>query len=196
MLRVAATIRHGHVPASLLVSRLQASARQNKLTQAIQEYGRIIKTISIARYLADEEHRRRIHTQLNKGESIHQLRNAIRYAQARQVRRRDSADQDLEGECLTLITNAVLCWNTVYTQLAIDHLEHEGPVKKALIARLSPAGHQHMNFLGRYEFSEPSNPSMGLTGRSASRPELHWRFSSLKPSLVRTISIAKSKAST
>jgi len=37
MLRVAATIRHGHVPASLLVSGLQASARQNKLTQAIQE---------------------------------------------------------------------------------------------------------------------------------------------------------------
>ena len=31
MLRVAATIRHGHLPASLLVSRLQASARQNEL---------------------------------------------------------------------------------------------------------------------------------------------------------------------
>ncbi|MCP4303888.1 MAG: Tn3 family transposase, partial [bacterium] len=106
MLRVAATIRHGHVPASLLVARLQGSASQNKLTQAIQECGRIIKTISIARYLADEEHRRRIHTQLNKGESIHALRNAIRYANARQIRRRDNADQDLEGECLTLITNA------------------------------------------------------------------------------------------
>ena len=36
-------------------------------------------------------------------------RNAIRYAQARQMRRRDNADHDLEGECLTLITNAVLC---------------------------------------------------------------------------------------
>ncbi|MCP4305253.1 MAG: Tn3 family transposase, partial [bacterium] len=106
MQRVAATIRHGHVPASLLIARLQGSASQNKLTQAIQECGRIIKTISIARYLADEEHRRRIHTQLNKGESIHALRNAIRYANARQIRRRDNADQDLEGECLTLITNA------------------------------------------------------------------------------------------
>ena len=161
MLRVAATIRHGHVPASLLVSRLQASARQNKLTQAIQEYGRIVKTISIARYLADEEHRRRIHNQLNKGESIHQLRNAIRYAQARQTRRRDNADQDLEGECLTLITNAVLCWNTVYTQLALHHIEQHSPVNTALVARLSPAGHQHMNFLGRYEFSEPANPFNG-----------------------------------
>ena len=27
--------------------------------------------------------------------------------------RRTGNDQDLEGECLTLITNAVLCWNTM-----------------------------------------------------------------------------------
>ena len=161
MLRVAATIRHGHVSASLLVARLQASARQNKLTQAIQEYGRIIKTISIARYLADAEHRRRIHTQLNKGESIHQLRNAIRFAQARHVRRRDNDDQDLEGECLTLITNAAVCWDTVYTQLAVTHLQQQTPIDERLLARLSPTGQQHINFLGRYEFSQPANPFTG-----------------------------------
>ena len=55
MLRVSATIRHGHLPASLLISRLQASARQNQLTRAIQEYGRIIKTISLLRYLHDDQ---------------------------------------------------------------------------------------------------------------------------------------------
>ena len=60
MLRVAATIRHGNEPASLLVARLQGSARQNHLTPAIQEYGRIVKTVSILRYLHDEQHRRRI----------------------------------------------------------------------------------------------------------------------------------------
>ena len=85
----------------------------------------------------------------------------MRYAHARQMRRRDNADQDLEGECLTLITNAVLCWNTVYTQLALAHLEQQAPVDEALVARLSPTGHQHMNFLGRYEFSEPANPFTG-----------------------------------
>ena len=41
---------------------------------------RIIKTISILRYLHNEEHRRRIHTQLNKDESIHGLRGEIYYA--------------------------------------------------------------------------------------------------------------------
>ena len=163
MLRVAATIRHGHLPASLLVSRLQASARQNLLTQAIQEYGRIIKTISILRYLHNEEHRRRIHTQLNKGESIHALRGEIHYANHGQIRRRDNDDQDLEGECLTLITNAVICWNTVYTQAALTHLEQTTalPIDGDLIARVSPTGHKHVNFLGRYEFSKPTGPPDG-----------------------------------
>ena len=80
MLRVGATIRHGHPPASLLVSRFQASARQNQLTRVIQEYGRIIKTISVLRYLHDEQHCRRVHTQLNKGETIHALRRQLVFA--------------------------------------------------------------------------------------------------------------------
>ena len=108
MLRVAATIRHGHLPASLLVSRLQASARQNQLTRAIQEYGRIIKTISILRYLHDEGHRRRIHTQLNKGETLHALRRQLFFANQGQLRRRTTEDQDIQGECLTLLTNAII----------------------------------------------------------------------------------------
>ncbi|MGF1597378.1 MAG: Tn3 family transposase [Acidimicrobiales bacterium] len=100
MLRVAATIRYGYLPASTLVARLQASARQNQLTQAIQEYGRIIKTISILRYLDNGEHRRRIHEQLNKGESLHALCRQLFFANQGQIRRRDSGDQDLQGECL------------------------------------------------------------------------------------------------
>ena len=86
MLRVAATIRHGHEPASLLVARLQGSARQNHLTRAIQEYGRHVKTISILRYLHDNHHRRRIHGQLNKGEALHALRRLIFFANQGEIR--------------------------------------------------------------------------------------------------------------
>ncbi|MDH3730768.1 MAG: Tn3 family transposase [Acidimicrobiia bacterium] len=162
MLRVATTIRHGYLPASLLVSRLQASARQNQLTRAIQEYGRVIKTISILRYLHDEQHRRRIHAQLNKGESLHALRRQLFFANQGQIRRRRSDDQDLQGECLTLLTNAVICWNTIYTQAAIAHLASGGAhVRDEHLARLSPAGHDHINFYGRYDFTNPTRPPHG-----------------------------------
>ena len=162
MLRVAATIRHGHLPASLLVSRLQASARQNQLTRAIQEYGRIIKTVSLLRYLHDEGHRRRIHAQLNKGESLHALRRQLFFANQGQLQRRKTEDQDLQGECLTLLTNAIITWNTIYTTAAIQHLNETGTeTPDHHLAHLSPAIHEHMNFYGKYDFTNPKPPPPG-----------------------------------
>jgi TnpA family transposase len=162
MLRVAATIRHGYLPASTLVSRLQGSARQNQLTQAIQEYGRIAKTISILRYLHNSEHRRRIHDQLNKGESLHALRRGLLFANLGQIRRRNTGDQDLQGECLTLLTNAIVCWNTVYTSAAIDHLAANGhTITDQQRRRLSPAVRDHINPYGRYDFNHTTQPTEG-----------------------------------
>jgi Tn3 transposase DDE domain len=45
LLRVAASIRMGWVTASLLIGKLQSYRRQNALMHALQEYGRLIKTI-------------------------------------------------------------------------------------------------------------------------------------------------------
>lgn len=75
--------------------------------------------------------------------------------------RRDNDDQDLEGECLTLITNSVICWNTVYTQAALTHLEHTTalPIDGDLIARVSPTGHKHVNFLRPLRVLEARRPT-------------------------------------
>jgi TnpA family transposase len=56
------------VIASLLIGKLQSYRRQNALMRALQEYGRLIKTIHIVRCLDDPEYRRAIGRQLNKGE--------------------------------------------------------------------------------------------------------------------------------
>lgn len=159
MLRVSATIRHGYTPASLLIARLQASARQNALTRAIQEYGRVIKTISILQYLHSEDHRRRIHHQLNKGESLHALRRQLFFANLGRLNRRRPDDQDLQAQCLTLLTNAVICWNTVYLAAALDHLE--ASADDASIRRLSPTVYEHINLYGRYDFANPTLPPTG-----------------------------------
>jgi hypothetical protein len=61
----------------LLISRLQSYRRQNALTRALQEYGRLIKTIFILRYLESEQLRGRINTQFNKGEPLRALREFL-----------------------------------------------------------------------------------------------------------------------
>lgn len=47
--------------------------------QAIGEFGRIYKTQYLLTYLDDPDYRRRILTQLNRGESQHSLARAIFY---------------------------------------------------------------------------------------------------------------------
>lgn len=73
LLRVAGSLKRGHVTASLLIGNLQASPRRNALTRALQEYGRVAKTLFVLRYLGSEAYCRRIGVQLNKGESLHAL---------------------------------------------------------------------------------------------------------------------------
>ena len=60
LLRVAGSLKRGWVTASLLIGKLQSYPRKNRLTRTLQEYGRLIKTIFILRYLESEQLRRRI----------------------------------------------------------------------------------------------------------------------------------------
>src|SRR6266699_4927652 len=48
LLRVAGSVKMGWVTASLLIGKLQSYRRQNALMRALQEYGRLIKTIHIS----------------------------------------------------------------------------------------------------------------------------------------------------
>ena len=104
-------------------------------------------------YVADEELRRRVRRQLNKGESLHALRRNLFFAHQGHVRRRHLDDQIDQALCLTLITNACVLWTTTYLADALDALRGESfPVTDELAAHLTPAQHDHINFYGTYSF--------------------------------------------
>lgn len=88
LLRLVGSMKSGRTTASLLIAKLHASSRQNSLARALQEYGRLVRTIYLCRYVADEELRRRVRRQLNKGESLHALRRDRFFARQGHVRRR------------------------------------------------------------------------------------------------------------
>jgi TnpA family transposase len=117
---VAASLKLGWVTASLLISRLHGLPRHNALVKSLQEYGRLIKTIFILRYLGSEEFRRQINLQLNKGEALHALRRYLFVAQEGQIRKRHLEEQLNQAACLNLVTNAVIVWNTVYMWEVIE----------------------------------------------------------------------------
>jgi TnpA family transposase len=153
LLRVAGSLKRGWVTASLLISRLQSYRRQPALTRTLQEYGRLIKTIFILRYLESEQLRRRIHTQINKGESLHSLREFLLFANRGKIRRKQEEEQAHQALCLNLLTNCVITWNTVYMGAVIDQLRREGhPVQESDLAYVSPCRYEYINPYGKYAF--------------------------------------------
>ena len=113
LVRVAGSLKLGYVTASLFISKLQAYPRQHQLTYGLQEYGRLIKTIFILRYLLHQPLYRKINTQLNKGEQLHALCNWLWFEGDGLIpRKQEETQQEVVG-CLNLLTNAVLVWNTV-----------------------------------------------------------------------------------
>ena len=57
LLRLGASIHEGAVLPSLLLTKLRAFPRQNALARALQEHGRLVKTLFILRYLQRPEMR-------------------------------------------------------------------------------------------------------------------------------------------
>lgn len=153
LLRVAGSLKLGWVTASLFIGKLQSFEQKNALFRALQEYGRLLKTIFILRYLNNEDYQRRIGRQLNKGERLHDLRRFLCFANQGQIRRRQDEDLASQSHCLTLVTNAVVAWNTVYMAAAIEQLRTEGyQIQDEDITHLSPTRHEHINPHGKYKF--------------------------------------------
>lgn len=154
MLRLAGSLKMGWVTASLIVQKLQAFPRQHPLTRALQEYGRLIKTIHILRWYAEKTHRRRLNRQINKGEALHSLRSHLCYANQGEIR--EQQDEQLHNQvgCLNLVTNAVIVWNTVYIEKVVQQLkkEEQFPGDEEL-KHIWPTRHAHINVYGRYHFN-------------------------------------------
>jgi Tn3 transposase DDE domain len=110
----------------------------------------------------NEAYRRRILNQLNRGEGRHQLARVVFHGKRGELRQRYREGQEDQLGALGLVVNAIILWNTIYMDAALDQLRAEGfDVRDEDVARLSPLGHEHINMLGRYAFTLPEPVARG-----------------------------------
>jgi TnpA family transposase len=89
LLRVAGSLLQRHTTASQLVRALRSNTRQlASLARALQHVGRAAKTIHLLDYCNDQPFRRRILTQLNRGESRHALARDVCHGHRGELRQR------------------------------------------------------------------------------------------------------------
>lgn len=163
LLRLAGSLKLGTIRASELVRSLLSSSRPSTLARALSELGRIPKTLFLLSFIDDENYRRRILIQLNRGEGRHQLARATFHGHRGELRQRYREGQEDQLGALGLVVNAIVLWNTLYMEAAVNQLRDQGvTVDEEHLARLSPLGHAHINFLGHYSFALPQTVAEGL----------------------------------
>ena len=107
LLRVAGSLQSGRVSASELLRSLLRSSRPSTLARALGELGRIPKTLYMLVYIDDETYRRRILTQLNRGEGRHSVARAVFHGQRGELRQRYREGQEDQLGALGLVVNVV-----------------------------------------------------------------------------------------
>ena len=151
ILRLATSIKQGTVTASLMLRKLGSYPRQNGLAVALRELGRIERTLFALDWMQNVELRRRVQIGLNKGEAKNALARAVFLNRLGEIRDRSFENQRYRASGLNLVVAAIVLWNTVYLERAIQALRDSGKdIDERLLPHLSPLGWEHINLTGDY----------------------------------------------
>ena len=162
LLRLAASIRQGTVTASLMLRKLASYPRQNGLAVALRELGRIERTLFALDWMQHVELRRRVQVGLNKGEARNALARAVFLNRLGEFRDRSFENQRYRASGLNLVVAAIVLWNTVYLERAVQALRESGRiVDDTLLRHLSPLGWEHINLTGDYIWRQSRQVEQG-----------------------------------
>jgi TnpA family transposase len=111
------------------------------------------RTIHILRTIDDEEYRRRMGRELNKGEAAHDLSRFLFFGKEGALRGRGFEDQLRSFSCLGVLHNAVVAWNMAHIGPVVEQLRGEGhAIDDAALSLTTPLMRTHLNPFGRYHF--------------------------------------------
>ena len=155
MVQVAISLKQHTTPAHVVVQRLTSSGPSDRLTRAFINLGRIIKTEYILRYITDSGLRQTVQTQLNKGEYRHKLPRWIFFAEQGEFTTGNYEEIMNKASCLSLVSNAILMWNTIKIDKIIKNLESQGQVvSKETLSHISLLPFKHVLPNGTYFIDE------------------------------------------
>jgi TnpA family transposase len=151
MIRVALSLKRRTAPAHVIVQRLTNSFPSDRLSKAFTNLGRIIKTQYILRYLTDLELRQTVQLQLNKGEYRHKLPRRIFFANQGEFTTGDYEEIMNKASCLSLMSNAILYWNTIKINEIVENLRSQGAeIDKETLSHISLLPFKHVVPNGTY----------------------------------------------
>ena len=151
ILRLVASLKAGTVLPSAMLRRLAAYRRRNQLDLALQELGRIERTLFMLDWLESPQLRQRCQAGLNKSEQRHALAQVVCTFKQGRIADRCQEAQQFRASGLNLVIAAIVYWNSTYDADAVAHMRARGqPVPAALLAHNSPLTWEHIGFSGDF----------------------------------------------
>ena len=126
MLRVVLSIRAGRISASTLLRKLGTYSRKNRLYQAFQELGRVVRTAFLLRYLHDAELRRVIQAATNKSEAFNGFVQWLFFGGERLIAENDRDRQRKLIKYNHLVANCLIFHNVQAQTRILRQLAEEG----------------------------------------------------------------------
>jgi TnpA family transposase len=154
LVRVAASLKNRVVSANVIARRLASSASSNRLAKALRHLGQLVRTIYLLRYFNDPVMRQQVRTQLNRGEARQDLAQRLFFADQGMFRSGDYYQMMNRASCLSLLSNAVLVYNTLRIGRVLEQAKAQGQeFTLEAIAHISPLARRHVIVNGIYDFS-------------------------------------------
>lgn len=151
MMLVAQSLKEKTAPAHIVVERLTKSYPLDRLSKAFTMLGRIIKTGYILNYISSKELRRTVQLQLNKGEYRHTLPRWIFFANQGEFTTGDYLEIMNKSSVLSLVSNAILYWNTKKIQGIVSQLKSNGySIDDEILSHISLLPYKHILPNGTY----------------------------------------------
>jgi len=150
LMQVVLSIRAGRLSSTLLLRRLGTESRKNNIYKAFRELGRVIRTITLLRYISEPELREEITAATNKVESYNEFSAWLRFGHDT-IERNDPAEQEKIIKFNTLLANCVIFHTALDMTAVLRQLATEGSeITPAAVAALSPYIRERIKRFGEY----------------------------------------------
>ena len=123
------------------------------LAKALLHPGQLVRTVYLLRYFNDPVICQQVRTQLSRGEVRQDLAQRLFFADQGMLHAGDYYQMMSQASCLSLLSNAVLVYNTLIGQV-LERARAQGQeFSQEAVARVSPLARRRVTVNSTYDFS-------------------------------------------
>ena len=158
-LRMRLAIGSGRISPSAILARLNSYSRRNKLYRALQELGRVVRTIYLLDWINNDELRAEITGNTNKVESFHAFSAHLDFGNAGVSTTSNPSEQEKRVIYNQLVCNAVMLQNVADQTQALNEMQADGQeVSRDDLSFFSPYGTHNWKRFGDYRSEYRAEP--------------------------------------